>query len=202
MTVHLLVATKDICCGVALRMSDVEPRARWVREHIKNEVLGLRCVEVLVTRVWRVESFVLIPVLLPLGFEVGKGEWLTLVRHVKSRVVNDLLTAISLKKEQHQEGINQIKFFLGSEGMWNCSKCDAIVDDALDACHRCGAWRAKAELHPVRPRADESDAADEAAGDAEDADTDDDAPGNNGKGKGKGGNADDDAADDEDGEDS
>jgi Zn-dependent protease len=47
--------------------------------------------------------------------------------------------------------------------MWNCSKCDAIVDDALDACHRCGAWRVKAELHPVRPQADKPDAADEAA---------------------------------------
>ena len=89
--------------------------SRGVREHIKNEVLGLRCVKALVTRVWRVESFVLIPVLLPLGFEVGKGEWFTLIRHVECRVVNDLLAAISLKEEQHQEGINQIKFFLGGE---------------------------------------------------------------------------------------
>jgi Zn-dependent protease len=47
--------------------------------------------------------------------------------------------------------------------MWNCSKCDATVDDALDACHRCGAWREKAELHPVRSQTDEPDAADEAA---------------------------------------
>jgi len=47
--------------------------------------------------------------------------------------------------------------------MWNCSKCDAIVDDALDACHRCGALREKAELQPVPPQTDESDAAGEAA---------------------------------------
>ena len=30
-------------------------------------------------------------------------------------MVNDSLAAISLKEEQHQEGINQIEFFLGSE---------------------------------------------------------------------------------------
>jgi Zn-dependent protease len=40
--------------------------------------------------------------------------------------------------------------------MWNCSKCDAIVDDALDACHRCGALRVKAELRPAPPEGDES----------------------------------------------
>ena len=40
--------------------------------------------------------------------------------------------------------------------MWNCSKCDAIVDDALDACHRCGALRVKAELRPAPPQADET----------------------------------------------
>ena len=45
--------------------------------------------------------------------------------------------------------------------MWNCSKCDAIVDDALDACHRCGALREKAELQPVRPQTDELDATDD-----------------------------------------
>lgn len=49
--------------------------------------------------------------------------------------------------------------------MWTCSKCDAIVDESLDACHRCGVLREKAELRPARPQTDESlvvDSADEA----------------------------------------
>ena len=45
--------------------------------------------------------------------------------------------------------------------MWNCLKCDAAVDDALDACHRCGALRVKAELLPAEPRIDASAADDD-----------------------------------------
>ena len=30
--------------------------------------------------------------------------------------------------------------------MWNCPKCDAIVDDSLDACHRCGKSRGLADV--------------------------------------------------------
>ncbi len=39
--------------------------------------------------------------------------------------------------------------------MWNCSKCEAIVEDASGACHRCGAMREKSEFHPVRSQNDE-----------------------------------------------
>jgi Zn-dependent protease len=45
--------------------------------------------------------------------------------------------------------------------MWICSKCDAIADDALDACHRCGAVREKAKIHPEFTPAVESVAAGE-----------------------------------------
>mmetsp|Transcript_36599 Transcript_36599/g.65494 ORF Transcript_36599/g.65494 Transcript_36599/m.65494 type:complete len:272 (+) Transcript_36599:2151-2966(+) len=75
---HALVAGDDVGRGIALWVTDVQARSARVREHVQYVVLRLRCVHAL----RGAESFVVGPVLLPLGLQVRKGERRRLLRRL------------------------------------------------------------------------------------------------------------------------
>jgi hypothetical protein len=64
--VHPLEARHDVGRGVALGMADVEPRPRWIGEHVERVELGLVAV------VLGPERLVLEPVLLPARLHLGE----------------------------------------------------------------------------------------------------------------------------------
>lgn len=66
-TTHPFVSTKDICCGVAFGMADVQACARWIGEHIKDVVFGLGGI------FDHAERFVGFPVVLPTLFDLVRS---------------------------------------------------------------------------------------------------------------------------------
>ena len=85
MIVHFLISPNDVRCCVSLWVADVQARPRWVGEHIEDIVFGFGYVEILITRIWCAKGLMIVPVLLPLGFELVEWERFSLVGHgVKS----------------------------------------------------------------------------------------------------------------------
>ena len=72
--VHALVAADDVGGGVAFRVTDVEPGAGRVGEHVEDVILRLGGIEVGIARSGGAEGFLFEPALLPLGFEFVEGE--------------------------------------------------------------------------------------------------------------------------------
>ena len=77
---HPLVAGVDVCRDITQRVSDMQPYAGGVGEHIHDEFLRPGGVKALFSRVGRVEGFFPFPVILPLPFELLRHERVVAVR--------------------------------------------------------------------------------------------------------------------------
>ncbi len=62
-SLHAFVPREDICCRIALGVSDVKPVSRGIRKHVKHVVFGLAGVE------YRPKSLIFKPIGLPAGLD-------------------------------------------------------------------------------------------------------------------------------------
>ena len=80
---HAFVARQDVGGGVTFRMSDVQPGAARIREHVEDVEFRFRRIEVFLARIGRVKQLPLIPKALPFGLEPIEGIWFAARAHVR-----------------------------------------------------------------------------------------------------------------------
>jgi len=68
---HFFVAADDVGGGVAFWMADMEACAGGVGEHVEAVVFGFGWVEAGVAWVWGFVGLMLVPIVLPAGFDIG-----------------------------------------------------------------------------------------------------------------------------------
>src|SRR6476469_721439 len=84
---HAFVARHNVSSGVTFGMSDVQPRAARIREHVEDVELWLGAIEVFLARIGGVKCPAFIPKVLPLCLEPVEGIWFPARAHVRLRLL-------------------------------------------------------------------------------------------------------------------